>query len=507
VRDHPPFPVEQFWGLFDRDDPEDCPIDHFRECENLDTAGFGLGVRTRDGIGPSQNVVAPLGRILRIHNYVMQTGYTYLVLILNDDDDGEIYHVINSITVLGPILTIAAMRDFKVVSYNGRAYITPFTSYTATTGLIEKGLQSDFLYVYLGDGTQARKAAGAAPTAGSLTIANDGAQNSDAGDHLFGVLYETNTGYLTAPSRFTLFNSNGTGFDFSAIPVSPDSFVVARRLVMTKVIVDYNGNTTGYQYFFIPDGRIPDNTSTVLANITVFDADLVEDASHLIDNFAEIQAGAAIGLYHDRLVIGATFTDISLAYVSFPGEPEAISQITGLVIVPLDGNPITHIQELRDIMYIFKRSKTVGYADNGGEPADWPFTVVDQAIGCPVHGIATVLDAGGASVDFLIVCSFNGVVLFNGQYVKPELSWKIQGFWFRLQRSDFRLIQIVNSSVVKKLYITLPDHKMLEADYSQGLDPQKIKWWPMRFDIQVNTVALVNTDEIILGSETRLATP
>lgn len=508
MRDHTPQPIEAFNGLWDRGDDSNCPFDHFRDCDNIDTFGFANSVKSRDGLGISQNLAAPLGRILRIHNYVMQTDYTLLILRLNDADHGEIYHQINDITLLGPILTINDMRDFKVESYAGRAYITPFKSYDSTnnTTTVEKGLDNEFLYVYKGDGVAARKAAGASPTAGSITIANDGGQLSDAGDHLFGVAYETDTGYITAPGRFTLFNSNGTGFDFTNIPVSPDTFVVARRLVMTKVITNYNGDTEGYQYFFIPNGRIPNNTATSLSNITVFDADLVEDASHLIDNFSEIPAGAALGLYHDRLAIGATFDDISAMWLSAPGEPEAISQIDGLLIVPLDGNPITNCRELRDVFYVFKRSRTVGYSDNGGEPSEWPFTVVDQGTGCPVHGIATVIDSGGVNQDFILITSYNGVQVFNGQYAKPELSWKIQGFWFDQDRDEFRKIQLVMSTVKKLIYIALPDRTLLVGDYSSGLGPMQIKWWPYSFFIGVDTVALVNIDTFIMGSESRLIT-
>lgn len=504
MRDHNPFPIEEFWGLWSRGgDDSDVPPNHFRDCNNIDAAGFDRGFKTRDGVGPHQEVAAPLGRILRIHNYVMQTGYTLLVLIRADNGDGELYHVVNDITVLGPILTITGMTDFKVVSYNGRAYISPFSTFNSVDTTIEKGLENEFVYVYLGAGVPARKAAGDPPTAGSLTIANDGSQLSDAGDHLFGVCYETDTGYITAPARLTLFNSNGTGFDFSAIPVSPSSSVVARRLVMTKAIADYNGNTTGFEYFFMPNGRIDNNVATVLSNITIFDADLVESADYLFDSYAEIPAGAALGLYHDRLVVGATFTDISLLICSESGDPESINQITGLLIVPLDGNPITNIRELRDIMYVYKRSRTVGYSDNGEDPVEWSYTVIDEAIGCPVHGIATVIDSGGVSSDFLLICSYNGVVIFNGQYVKPELSWKIQQYWFDIDREEFRRIQIVHSAIQKKIYIVLPDRRILLGDYSQGLDQMKIKWWPYSFDFEINTIALTNIDDVIIGSEGR----
>jgi hypothetical protein len=396
------------------------------------------------------------------------------------------------------------MTDFGFYPFAGRAYITPFTTFGVGDDTLQKGLEDEFLYVYLGDGTNARKAAGNPPTAGSITVANDGAQLSDTGDHLFGVLYETDTGFLTAPARFTLFNSNGTGFDFSAIPVSPDTFVVARQLVMTKVILNYNGDVTGYQYFMIPDGRIPNNTATTLSNITVFDADLLDDASHLIDNYAEIPAGVGITLYHDRLAIWTSFDDISLVRVSESGEPEAISQIDGLIIVPLDGNPITNGQELRDVFYLFKKNRAFSYVDNGDIPSSWPLTVIDQGLGTSVHGIATVVDSGAASADLLKIANFRGICLFNGRFIEPELSWKIRDLWDEQNPNDFGQLQFADNTVGKILYCILPTAKtLLVGDYNNGMDSKKIRWTDWRFDIPVSTVALVDTSTLIIGSDGR----
>lgn len=504
MRDHTPIPMEEFNGLWSRGEDEDVPLDHFRDCENIDTLRFGTGFKVRDGLGLHQDVVAPLGNVKRIFNYIMQDQYSLLVLVEADDGDGEIYHVIDDVTVLGPILTIADMTDFQCESYAGRAYISPFTTYGTGENAVEKGIEDEVVYVYIGDGNPARPAAGNPPTAGTLTIVN-GTGNTDAGFHLFGVAYETDTGFITAPSRFTGFTTvANNGVSFSNIPVSPDSFVVARRLVATRVIQNYNGDTTGYTYYFIPDGRIGDNTATTLSNITFFDADLLEDASHLIDNYAEIPAGAAMGLYHNRLCVGATFDDISLGLISAAGEPEAINQISGLIIVPLDGTAITNFQELRDILYVFKRAKTVGYSDTGGDPSSWPFTQLDQAYGCPVHGIATVIDTGGINVDYIIVATFAGITIFNGRYATPELSWKVQQLWFDQDRLEFRRIQLANDTITKCLFVVLPDGRLLKGDYSMGLDPKKIKWWPQRFDVRVSSVALTNINSLIIGADTRL---
>src|SRR5678810_73123 len=124
MRDHQPVVLEEFNGLWSQDDKESTPMDHFSEAQNLKFVGpkaFG----TRDGIGILQNVAVPLGNILRFYNYPTVDKQTLLVLVKNGAN-GEIYHVVDTTTVFGPVLTIAGMTDFGFVPYAGRAYITPF---------------------------------------------------------------------------------------------------------------------------------------------------------------------------------------------------------------------------------------------------------------------------------------------------------------------------------------------------------------------------------------------
>jgi hypothetical protein len=188
--------------------------------------------------------------------------------------------------------------------------------------------------------------------------------------------------------------------------------------------------------------------------------------------------------------------------VSAPGEPEAISQIDGLLLIPPDGNPITNGAELRDVLYFFKRNKTVAFVDNGDIPASWPLTNVDSAMGCGVHGIGTVLDSGAANIDYLMVASFKGLILFNGTYILPELSWKIQYYWNTQDfKNKFRNIQVINDSVQQLLYIVTTDRNVLHGNYANGLDPKKIRWCPWVFDVKVNTLCLVNINELILGCD------
>jgi len=619
LRGHPPAEVNKFGGLWRRGDVETTPLDHFTQTDNLTSLGDNT-LRTRPGIGVSQDVAVPLENVKRIYNY--NTGFDNTQLVLTNEQGfegvvGNIYHVIDATTVYGPILIVEGMEDFAFAPYGGRAYISPFskslpvlhapilaptlaltagaelgvgvyqykvtfvnaegettpsdassitttlgnervnltniiTGPTGTTGrnvyrtavggstfllltsiadntttvfadtvadgalgapaptentavsgdvAVEKGLQNEVVYVYAGDGTMARAAAGP-PLSGNMTIANGAAGTTDAGLHIFGFVNETISGFLSAPGLLESFTTAAAfSVSFGTIPTSGDPSVIARHLVATKVIPSYNGDLEGYDLFFVPNATIPNNTDTFLNNISFFDQDLLDDASHLLDNFEEIPAVAHLSLYNERLVAATTFDDINLALVSARGEPEAINQISGILTVQPDGNPITNGQELRDVFYLFKRVRTIAYVDNGDEPSTWEPTIIDNALGTCVHGIATVLDSGSSSVDFLIICTFQGVSLFNGKYVDPELSWKIEDFWIDLDNEEFGKIQIVNSPIKKNIYIVLPDKTMIVGNYSSGMNAKNIAWWPWSFRMGVNTVAIVNIDDIIIGAE------
>jgi hypothetical protein len=500
-RDHIGIVIDEFNGLYDRDDKDHTPLDHFQECENIRFLP-GTSFKTRDGVGISQDVAVPLANVRRIYNYPTNLGNTLIVLTYLSGV-GKIYHVKDSTTVYGPLLTITGMTDFAFVPYGGRAYISPFSDFTLGDLTIQKGLQNEFLYVYAGDGTAARKAAGSAMS-GALAVANGAAGHTDPGLHIFGFVRETISGYLSAPGQLTSFTTAAaSSVSFGTVQATGSPLISKRYLVATKAItLPWDGNLTGHTFYFVPNATINNDTDNFLNNISFYDADLLDDASHLLDNYAEIPAGAVLSLYRNRLCLATTYTDISTILVSSPGEPEAIDQTVGLIEVPPDGNPITNMQDLRDTLYVTKRSRTVSYVDTGDDPINWPLVIIDNALGSSVHGIATVLDSGSNSVDYLIICTYQGISLFNGRYVTPELSWKVESYWKRLDRDDFGKIQIVNAVIQKELYIVLPNGKVLVGNYANAMDPKKMRWVPWTFSVNVNSVAIHNVDEIVLGADT-----
>ena len=189
LRDHEPIVIEEFNGLWRRGDEDSVPLDHFSDCENIQFIESGF--ETRDGIdilfGPTLPIV---GNILRLYNYKLQNGESLIFL----DSNGDIYHALldGSLTLYGPVLHVTGMTDFGFTAFAGRAYITPYKTETNPNGEnFQRGIQNEFLYVYKGDGSNARKAAGAGPiSATALTaVVSAGVGFSDIGLHIFAVVF------------------------------------------------------------------------------------------------------------------------------------------------------------------------------------------------------------------------------------------------------------------------------------------------------------------------------
>jgi hypothetical protein len=500
MRDHDSKALTEFNGLFRRGDLDDTPVDHFQGSNNI--RHLGKSVITRDGIVISQSVSAsPLQNVRRIYNYPMLTQNSLLVLSYNAaTTTGTIYHVVNSTTQY-TVFATTGMTDFAFVPFGGRAYFCPFGAFANGEETVEKGLDNEFLYVYAGAGVTARKAAGAAIGAG-MTVAAGAAGHTDIGLHIYGVVSETASGYLSAPGSLTTFtNVPANSVSFGTIPTSGDTNVTKRHIVASKKITNYNGNTEGYQLFFIPNATINDNVTTFLNNQSFYDQDLLEDASYLFDNYTEIPAGAFLTLYHGRLVLGSTYDDFNLVLVSAPGEPEAISQIDGLLATQPNGFPVSNAAEFRDVLYVFRPNSTMSFTDNGEEPASWPLVDVDAALGTRPHGVSQFLNSATQSVDFLIVATYQGISLFTGGYQTPELSWKIEDLWKGFDRPDFGNIQVVNNAVKKRLYLTTPERYLLVGFWQNGMNPKDIQWEPWTFVQPVNTICVTTIDEDIIGSD------
>jgi len=485
MRNHNPVVIEEFNGLWKRGDVETTPPDHFSDCNNIQFIQGGF--KTRYGLTP----YLPYLNSLRVYSFIQESGSSLLIL----DNLGQIFDS-GSLTPHVPILTVIGMIDFAYVSIGGRAYLSPHDGV--------KGLEDEFIYVYEGDGTPARKAAGVIPldSDGTMAAVNSATAGFiEPGVHIFAVIYETDTGFLSgiSPQKAELTAPGLFKADLT-LPVSPHAYVTKTHVVATKAIDPalYNHDKEGYQFFRVPGATVNNGITTI--TVSFFDAELLEDVTHLQDLFEALPACVNLCTYHNRMICVNSHDDISLLRISFPGEPEAISEIDGLIIIPLDGNPLTNAQEFRDVLYAFKMIRTYAIVDNGDVPSSWTITVLDEGIGCPIHGMSTVLDSGGVNIDYLLIANYSGVLLFNGNYNKPELSWKIRDLWIQIFKEFYNKVQIINDSLNSLIYVILPGNQLLVGEYTNGLEPKNIKWTIWTLNIPVSSILLFEINKLIIAS-------
>lgn len=484
MRDHEPTTIEEFNGLWARGDYDSCPIDHSTEFINFKFSQSSF--LTRDGVEQYINKQ----NIVRAYAYNIDTD-GFLVLTTAH----KIFHVVLDPASITEILDIVGMLDFKYLNVNNRAYITPF-------GSNKGGMQSEFVYVYKGDGTTARKAAGVQPkdADGALAAADGAAGTIELGYHIFGVVYLTDTGFFTQIGPDTLPALNAAGSkkaDLTNVCVSPNSYVTKRYIVATKAInpSEYTGNTRGYEFFFVPSGVINDNTTTTIT-VDFYDDELVDSADYLLDILSEIPASNHLALYNNRMASINEFGHNGLIRFSESGQPEVFDSVSGLVQLPDNGLGLATGISYRGVFYTYRINQTVAISDNNDVPSSWLWNEIDEGIGSAMRGLGiTGIYEGGVNIDYILNFDYNGLFLYSGTYNRPELTWKIRDYWVSLDRVELAYnFQCLNDPLSQRIYISTNSTVILVGDYANGLDWKNIRWSKWTFDETVASILLMEKD-------------
>jgi hypothetical protein len=463
--EYTPLPIRDFKGLYVRGKGDTTPPDHFQECQNV--IFTENGVASRDGIRPS---IITGKQVQRIHLYKRVNEATRMLILFIDGV------LVDSVNVTVPILTIPTMLDFSAVNMFNRVYISPHNG--------KKGLPNEKVYVW--DGTTMRAAGGTQPVGTLIVMNSDVSGNIEAGTHLFAVVFETASGFYSKPgpalfARLDVPEPGDRKADVHGIPIGPAG-TIARHIIATRAILNYDGNQYGQEFFFISDGVLNDNTTTDMY-VNFYDSQLVEDANYLFDVLNEIPAGLVLGAYKGRMVVANFDNNQSLMRVSPRNEPEVFNDTDSAVIVdPEEPGGITNVVEHRDLMGITKSLKSYITSDNGGEPNTWDVIMMDKGVGTEVHGISSILDSTGASSDRFFVASRGGLIYYDGSFHVPELSYKIEDLWRRINPAMFHKVEVEFDTINKLIYVLVPFDKATDTDVifvgdvNEGLDYKKIRW-------------------------------
>lgn len=438
-RTHEPVPIGPIRGWFARSEYIAPPLGYLETCTDCVFFDPGIPIGTSqsgrgtifsrppheiDGAALPANVVADGGPV-RYHKYrkITDTQDHWLILTAN----GRFFDT-GSATPNTPILTLTAATapDFSAITIGQRIIFSPHNR--------EQGISGEFTYIYeRGVTATARKLAGARPS-GTFTVAVSAtAGNTEPGLHMLAIAFEYDTGFITKPALYQQLQAPAgarMAIDLPIIPTGPAG-VTARRILMSRIIKNFDGNNEHPELFFAL--KIADNTTTTLTNaINLYDSQLIQPADYLKDNLEEVAAMLCFA-YHDKcLVCSGEASSKSTVRVSKGGDYETFDATDGFVLcAPLEGDGVRNLKSARGSLYMFKRARTFSTRNNGGSPSTWSVDIVDTGLGAEVFSVAEVGDSiiGSINNTFLIA-NQSGYWYFDNGFI-DLLSWAIQREWIR----------------------------------------------------------------------------
>lgn len=489
-----PKAIKGFKGLWSRGSDENVPEDHLSLCENCIFPGQNLiGIReplvvleTLAGLGAGEYVISTFGYSIIVTG-TNATDFLYLTSAgkLIDGASG---------TVLGTFTGgFANPDDMSCVNYGGRVFIS-----LKAQGIAWENASASDSSIHYYDGTNFATIAGVGPTGAAPTLAQVNPGTVDAGVHTVAVAYLYRYGYISPPGTSANITSlGGKDIEVSGIPVSADPAVIGRVLIMTKA--------DETEFFFVK--TINNNVATT-AVIDVTDAELLDSADYLNDLLTIVPNGAALKVYHGRLVVVGPHGVENNTLFSNQLSPESFDVTTGAVQLPADFqamDPNTGVI-INDTFYILKPNGTFSTQDNGGNPNTWNVTAIDAGLGGWDTGVSAFGSNSTDILDNCLICSPRGLIMFTGSYQDTPLSFKIERLWNSINPKLFYLVQICHDVWNKRVYIAAPGYGsaynnfLLMMDYSEGLGPTSVKWSTWVFAAHAKIPKLMSGVYLITGS-------
>jgi hypothetical protein len=282
---------------------------------------------------------------------------------------------------------------------------------------------------------------------------------------------------------------------------------------------------TAYPYYM----DFYDSSLTIAAHALPGNGDIINSLAFLPVGIGF--GSASLAKYHGRmLIIGTTFirhADGGLVgfvddriWISNAGNPEQFDELTGFITVQseFDGNTNKTAFELFSVLYICKPIGTYATQDNGSEPSDptnpWRVNLIDGGIGAFHHSVGTISGSQPSlsfnSTGFL--ANRNGLFLFNGNVLRPELSWKIRAVWARMTHGAEIQLRVAVDIFDDKFYVLMAadgsqlPNLLLMADYSLGLDSNSIRWTIYEFPWAIQDIMMAYYQDQVVDYFLRLGT-
>jgi len=248
-----PVLVDQYGGLCTLIDRSDLPVGLSPDCRNVEF--FPGGVRSRSGFVVHQAAGISTEDLM---SHVTVDGQRLLLALGGGSIVGGAVESAPAAIPFGngaaSTTALGSSLRMRGTSLFGRAYFGLYGGWAAAgTAAVYEPICGPFKYNGAGISPVSQ-----APPPAAFTVTNTAAGASvDAGRHDFVVLYETDTGYVTAPSPPVgdTFIA-GDRADLAALPLGPG--LVSKRIVFATP-------ANSVSFFTLPRFVVPDNSTTVLS--------------------------------------------------------------------------------------------------------------------------------------------------------------------------------------------------------------------------------------------------
>jgi len=538
--------VENFMGLWNRGSFDDIPPDHATDCHNM-AFSRKREVLTRPGSSLGRNIQGTA-----VRQFIAAFSHGTGLIPLHFDGQGTIWRDDTN----QPILTISGMIDVDFLNMNGAVYIAPMFDHFVTGGAYTiyvwedstsqvrqaAGIAPDngnfSISASIGTGHTGPGWYGVSVSYVTSTgFVTAPAQIPGGGWQTVYLPPSANP----PPPGVDQIMMNISGLEAGKPPGAVSMIIWVTQGQQDDVITLTDGSTqtitgTGqplarnaqlFQYEEIP----LTTPSPIFLNF--YDTDLTVSADNLpgngniLNSLPTLPIGigfgsASLAKYHGRMIIiGTQYTQNvdpnnivatpgfdeypdDRVWISNAGQPETFDRLTGYVDVQseFDGNIPRTGFELFGVFYICKAVGTFATQDTGSEPNDptnpWKVNLIDGGIGAYHHAVGTISGSQPSlsfnSTGFL--ANRNGLFLFNGNVLRPELTWKIRQIWGRMTHGAEYNIRVAVDIYNDLFYVLIPadgqtfPSLFLVGDYSLGLDAQNIRWATYNFPFSVRDIMM-----------------
>lgn len=343
------------------------------------------------------------------------------------------------------------------------------------------------------------------PMIATPIVAETGAGDVDAGEHLFAYLVESRSGFpgtgspvvgsTFTPVAFTV-GSGGKALSVGFTSDIPDWAAYVHPIMTT---ID-NPN----EFFFVPDASVavPGGASSwpVSTVIDISDADLGRIAVSANKNLEYLtQDTSGDGPIEPSVIVPVgrrlAYFENEKIYVSDVDDFEVITEDEHVLYLPGRKQVVTGFS-VRGSFYVFGPSWTYAFADNKDTPVTWPtpFAVSESQGTTAPFGVST-----RTSGDFGWVSNPAGLWRFVGAFEEMPISFMNETEWKRINWAVPAAIQVVDDVANQRVRVAAPLDAATEPThiltwyYRNGFSPFAVDFTLDDFSVgEFSSIAVVN---------------